>query len=107
MDTEQKSPRRRERSYLSHIHMLAIIIESALFVALVVAVGALSFAVLTQFTPLGTWLRQIRNRRQVERLAARNCPVHGPQREGELVRLSDGQTMCPNCYQEMLDGKFD
>lgn len=87
--------------------MLAIIVESVLFAALVAAVGALFFTLLTQFTPVGVWLRQVRNRRQVERLSAQNCPRHGPQRESELVRLSDGQTMCPTCYQEMLDGTFD
>ena len=87
--------------------MFAIIVESVLFAALVAAVGALFFALLTHFTPLGVRLRQIRNRRVVERLAARNCPRHGPQREDALVRLSDGDTMCPTCYQEMLDGQFD
>ncbi len=87
--------------------MLAIIVESALFVALVAAAGALFFALLMQFTPLGVRLRQVRNRRLLERSAARNCPRHGPQRAGELVRLSDGETMCPTCYQELLDGKFD
>lgn len=87
--------------------MVAIIVESVLFVTLVAAVGALFLALLTQFTPLGVRLRQVRNRRHVERLAAQTCPAHGPQRESELVRLSDGQTMCPLCYQEMLDGKFD
>lgn len=87
--------------------MLAIIIESALFAAFVAAVGALFVALLMHFTPVGVRWRQIRNRRHVERLAAQNCPRHGPQRESDLVRLSDGETMCPTCYQEMLDGKFD
>ncbi len=87
--------------------MFAIIIESVLFAALVAAVGALFFALLSHYTPLGVRLRQLRNRRLVERLAACNCPTHGPQREDALVRLSDGDTMCPTCYQEMLDGKFD
>ena len=87
--------------------MIAIIVESALFAALVAAVGALFFVLLMQFTPLGVRLRQVRNRRLLDRLAALHCPRHGPQRDGELVRLSDGETMCPTCYQEMLDGKFD
>jgi hypothetical protein len=87
--------------------MLAIIVESALFVALLAALGALFFMLLTHYTPIGVRLRQIRNRRAIEQLAARNCPRHGPLHEGELVRLSDGQTMCPTCYQEILDGKLD
>ena len=87
--------------------MFAIIVESALFAAFVVAGGALCVALLYQFTPLGTRLRQVRNRRLIERDAARNCLRHGVQAEAELVRLPDGQTMCPHCYQEILDGKLD
>lgn len=87
--------------------MLAIIVESALFAALIAAVGALLFALLAHFTPVGVRLRQNRNRRLLEREAARYCPRHGAQREGELVRLPDGETMCPTCYQEILDGKLD
>ena len=100
------TPVTRGRS-ISTLPMISIIVESALFAALVVAVGALVIAVLVQFTPLGVRLRQVRNRRALEREAARNCARHGLQREGELVRLRDGQTMCPVCYQEILDGKLD
>lgn len=84
-----------------------IIIEGALFVALIAAVGALLLALLLHYTPLGVALQQRRNRRLLEREAARNCPRHGLQREDALVRLRDGQTMCPACYQEILDGKLD
>ena len=87
--------------------MIPIIIESALFAVLVTAVGALLIALVAHYTPLGVRWRQVRNRRLIEREAARNCPRHGPQREGELVRLRDGQTLCPVCYQEILDGKLD
>lgn len=87
--------------------MLAILVESALFAALVAVSGALFYRLLIHFTPLGVRMRQVRNRRQLERLAACNCPLHGAQRESDLVRLGDGRTMCPICYQEMLDGKFD
>lgn len=87
--------------------MLAIIVESALFAALVAVSGALFYRLLMHFTPLGVRVRQLKNRRQLERLAACHCSRHGAQRESELVRLDDGQTMCPTCYQEMLDGKFD
>jgi hypothetical protein len=87
--------------------MIAIIIDSALFAVLVAAGGALVLAIVVQFTPLGVRWRQLRNRRLLEREAARDCPRHGRQREGELVRLRDGQTMCPICYQEILNGKLD
>ncbi len=87
--------------------MISIILESALFAALVAAVGALFIATIAHYTPLGVRWRQVRNRRLLEREAARHCPQHGPQREADLVRLPDGQTLCPTCYQEILDGKLD
>lgn len=87
--------------------MTAIIVESALFVVLVAAVGTLLLTLLLHHTPLGIALRQRRNRRLLEREAARHCPRHGPQRDDALVRLRDGQTLCPVCYQEILDGKLD
>jgi hypothetical protein len=87
--------------------MIPIVIESALFAVLVAAAGALCFAGLMHFTPIGVRWRQVRNRRMLEREAARHCPVHGLQREGDLVRLRDGQILCPTCYQEILDGKLD
>lgn len=87
--------------------MIPIIIEGALFVALIATVGALFVSVLARFTPLGVRWRQIKNRRLLERQAASNCPVHGPQAEHTLVRLRNGQTLCPLCYQEILDGKLD
>jgi len=87
--------------------MIAIIVESMLFAGLVMAAGALLGALLVHFTPLGVRWRQIRNRRLIEHGAVQSCPRHGPLREGDLVRLPDGQTLCPTCYQEILDGKLD
>jgi hypothetical protein len=87
--------------------MIPIIIEGALFVALVAAVGALLLTLLYHYTPLGLAWKQRRNRQLLERETARNCPRHGLQREAALVRLRDGQTLCPQCYQEILDGKLD
>lgn len=87
--------------------MIPIILEGALFVALIAAGGALLLALLFHFTPLGLSWKQRRNRQLIEREAARNCSRHGPQREAALVRLRDGQTLCPQCYQEILDGKLD
>ena len=87
--------------------MLPIILEAALFLALVVTAGALVFAGLRRFTPLGTRLRQIENRRRILQLEALTCPTHGVHEERELVRLPDGETMCPQCYQEAMNGKLD
>src|SRR3954468_5654217 len=70
----------RRSSYLL-IHMYTIIIESALFVALLAAVGALVRLALLHFTPLGTRLQQDGNRRRMERAAEHTCPVHGPHAE--------------------------
>ena len=87
--------------------MLPIIIEVALFVTLVVTAGALVFTGLRRFTPLGTRLRQIENRRRILMLESLTCATHGVHAEGDLVRLPDGETMCPQCYQEVMNGKLD
>ncbi len=87
--------------------MIPIIVEGALFVALLAAASALLLVLLYHYTPLGIAWKQRRNRQLLEREAARNCPRHGLQREAALVRLRDGQTLCPQCYQEILDGKLD
>jgi hypothetical protein len=84
--------------------MYTIIIESALFVALLAAVGALVRLALLHFTPLGTRLQQDGNRRRMERAAEHTCPVHGPHAEETLVRLPSGERICPECFKEALDG---
>ncbi len=85
--------------------MNAILVESALFVAFLAALGALVVS-LFGASRFGTRARQIRNRRRMERIDALTCPVHGPRDERDLVRLPGGATICPDCYQETLDGKF-
>lgn len=84
--------------------MYLILIESALFVALLAAVGALVRFALHQYTPLGLRRRQDGNRRRLERAADLTCPVHGPQAEEAMVRLPSGERMCPECYEESLNG---
>lgn len=84
--------------------MTAIILEGVLFVALIAAVGALFYLVLVTFTPVGVRLRQARNRRRIDRAAALVCPIHGPRESNDLVRLASGETLCPDCYKEMLNG---
>lgn len=87
--------------------MLQIIIEAVLFVVLVGTAGAIVFVTLRRFTPLGTRLQQIENRRRILQLESLTCPVHGVHDERDLVRLPDGETMCPQCYQEVMNGKLD
>jgi hypothetical protein len=84
--------------------MPVIILESVLFTVLIGLVAAAFAVVVQEFTPVGLWLRQRRNRRRIEREAALTCGTHGPQRAHELVRLRDGSTICPHCYQETVHG---
>ncbi len=84
--------------------MSAIIIEGVLFVALLATVAALLYFVVMQFTPLGVWRQQTRNRRQIDRAAGLICPIHGPRDEKDLVRLASGAVMCPDCYKETVHG---
>jgi hypothetical protein len=87
--------------------MAMIILEGVLFVALVATGGALFLFVITHYTPLGTRLRQSRNRRRIERAAELVCPIHGAQAEQELVRLPSGETVCSQCFKETMYGKLD
>ncbi|MBX9927329.1 MAG: hypothetical protein K2X99_00320 [Gemmatimonadaceae bacterium] len=85
--------------------MLPILVEGALFVTLLVALGALVFGALLQFTPLGVKLQQRANQRRIARAANTDCPIHGTFDERALVRLPGGDTVCPVCYQETMHGK--
>ena len=85
--------------------MVTILLEGALFAALVAAVVAfLAYGLLG--TPPGTRLLQTLNRRRIERraarLAERTCATHGAVRERDLVRLPDGTRICPQCYAELF-----
>ena len=82
--------------------MGVIIVEGVLFVALVAAGGALLYWVLTMFTPAGIFIRQIRNRKRLDRAAELDCPIHGLKTESQLVRLASGEQVCPDCYKETL-----
>ena len=84
--------------------MGAIIMEGVLFVALIATGGALLFWVLVTFTPAGVRLRQTQNRKRISRAAELVCPIHGPRAEGQLVRLANGERMCPDCYKETFHG---
>ena len=82
--------------------MIGIIVEGVLFVALLTTVATLLFLALTRWTPLGLRLRQDANRRRLEQAAELECPIHGAQREEEMVRLPSGSRICPSCYKEAL-----
>lgn len=83
--------------------MRVIIVEGVLFVALLAAGGALLYWMLVMFTPAGNRIRQIRNRKRLDRVAALECPIHGQIMEDKLVRLASGEQVCPDCYRETLD----
>jgi hypothetical protein len=84
--------------------MVEIVVEGALFVALVLTAIALFVFVLMQFTPLGLRVRQSRNRRLIEQAAERTCPVHGPHAPADMVLLPSGERICPECFQEVVHG---
>jgi hypothetical protein len=86
--------------------MNAAFLESALFIALLAVGGALLFSALG-FTPFGKRFKQTANRKRIDRQADLTCPVHGLQREEDLVRLSSGEPFCPHCYKEAVHGHVD
>jgi hypothetical protein len=87
--------------------MRPIILEGVLFVAFIAAAATLLYLVVLHFTPLGLRLRQQANRKRLERAAAQRCPIHGPRAAEQYVLLPSGERMCPDCYQEMLNGWQD
>ena len=84
--------------------MGAIIMEGVLFVVLIATGGALLFWLLLTLTPAGVRVRQTRNRKRIERAAALVCPIHGMRTENTLVRLANGERVCPDCYEETIHG---
>jgi len=83
--------------------MNVIILESVLFIALLVVVGTFLVSALG-ITPLGRRLRQTANRKRIDKQAELTCPIHGPQQEHDLVRLPTGYPLCPHCYKEAVHG---
>ena len=84
--------------------MGAIIVEGVLFVALIAAGGTLLYWIVLNLTPAGVRLRQTQNRKRIERTAELACPIHGLRAEDQLVRLANGERVCPDCYKETLHG---
>lgn len=82
--------------------MLAILVDAAILFALLAL--ALSGAwVLFSRSRFGISLQQTRNRKRIEKGGGLVCPEHGPHAEHDLVRLPSGETLCPQCYQEVQD----
>ncbi len=82
--------------------MIGIIMEGVLFVALIVAATTLLYSVVVRWTPIGRRLAQAQNRERIDAVTSRICPVHGPHEAHELVRLPDGELICPQCYAEAM-----
>ena len=95
-----------ERPVIFCTYMNAIMLESALFIALLAVVGAL-FVTALGFTPFGRRIRQTANRKRIDRQADLTCPIHGSQREVDLVRLPTGEPLCSHCYKEAVHGHID
>lgn len=84
--------------------MNAIIIEGALFVALLCVAVTLVVFLLRHYTAAGRLMEQTRNRRQIDRALNLTCAIHGAHEEREMVRLESGEVMCPQCYREAVGG---
>lgn len=83
--------------------MGVIIVEGVLFVAWVAAGCALLYWIVMLFTPMGVRILQNRNRRRLDRRREQECPIHGWKPERQLVRLANGERVCPDCYRETFD----
>ena len=86
--------------------MNAAYIESAFVIALVAVAGALVVSALG-LTPFGKRFKQTANRKRIDREYDLTCPIHGLQREEDLVRLPTGEKLCPICYKEAVHGHID
>jgi len=85
--------------------MNAIIVEGALFVALVCVAVALVVFVVRYYTAAGRAIEQTRNRKEIDRVVNLTCALHGKHDERQMVRLDSGEVMCPECYREAVDGR--
>jgi hypothetical protein len=58
-------------------------------------------------TPVGRRIRETRNRELIDREAELTCPIHGVIPDGALVRLPNGERLCPYCYREAAQGRIE
>ncbi len=76
--------------------MAAIIMETVLVAALVVAIGTLLYFGVTSFTPMGRrWARA-----RAARAEGLACPIHGVIAEESVLRLPSGERACPHCARQ-------
>jgi hypothetical protein len=80
--------------------MTAFLFDTVVVLAVLGILGALSGGLLAR-TRAGLRWRQSRNRRRIERGHSRHCPRHGAYAAQDLVRLPSGETLCPQCYEEI------
>ena len=82
--------------------MRVIIGEGVLFLALLVVVVLLVRTIIRHHTALGTRLEQADNRRTIDRAVSLTCDRHGVHEERAMVRLQNGELLCPQCYREAV-----
>jgi hypothetical protein len=80
--------------------MTAFLFDAVVVLAALGLLGALSGGLLARSRAGLRW-RQARNRRRIEEERAHHCPRHGDHAARELVRLPSGETLCPQCYEEI------
>lgn len=83
--------------------MRVIIVEGALFLALLVVAVLVVRTIIRHHTAVGTRLDQVENRRAIDRAASLTCERHGLHEERAMVRLQSGELMCPECYRETVE----
>jgi hypothetical protein len=84
--------------------MAEIVLEDLLFIVLVILAATVVAFLIVRFTPIGLRLQQSRNRRAIEQAAEQTCPIHGPHAPTDLVRLPNGDRICPECFKEAVNG---
>ena len=80
--------------------MAAIVIDAILVLVLLAVALYWSRELFARSSP-GVRYRQVQNRKRIEQESALVCPLHGRHTESDLVRLPSGDTLCPQCYQEI------
>jgi len=82
--------------------MWGILGEILLVLVVVALVGRKAWHLALHRTAWGVRHVQTQNRRRLESAATLRCPIHGAQLERELVRLDNGERLCPRCYADTL-----
>ena len=86
---------------------MMVILLDAVLLLLLLGLTLTGVRALFQRSAFALPLKQIRNRRRIERGGSTPCPEHGAQMPAELVRLPSGETLCPHCDSELYHGQPD